>query len=207
MGEVLTPAILFLAGGGGRRLGGADKALLPLAGRPLIAHAMARLALQSSEHLISANGDPSRFAEFGAPVVVDDLPDRPGPLAGLLAGLDWFARERPAVTHVLSLPADTPFPPPDLVAQLDAARRAAGAEIALAASGGWKHHAIALWPVAIRTALREALVGRDERAVSRFAARFQVAAVEWPVFPHDPFFNVNTPEDLAWAEAVALRLS
>ena len=199
--------MLFLAGGEGRRLGGVDKAMLPLAGRPLIAHVMARLASQSSELLISANGDPSRFAQFGRPVVADDPAGRHGPLAGLLAGLDWLARERPAVTHVLSLPADTPFPPPDLVPQLDAARRAADAEIAVAVSGGRVHHAVALWPVAIRTALRSALDEDGERAVSRFAARFPRATVEWPVFPHDPFFNVNTADDLARAEAIALTLS
>lgn len=207
MGEVLTSAVLFLAGGEGRRLGGADKALLPLAGRPLIARAMARLAMQSSEHLISANGDPSRFAAFGCPVVADEPAGRHGPLAGLLAGLDWFARERPTIAHVLSLPADTPFPPPDLIPRLDAARRAADAEIAVAASAGRTHHAVALWPVAIRTALRKALVDDGERAVSRFAARFSCATVEWPAFPHDPFLNINTPDDLARAEAIALTLS
>lgn len=207
MGEVLKPIALLLAGGEARRLGGADKALVPLAGRPLIAHALERIAWQSSEPLINANGDPARFAPFGLPVIPDSLPDRPGPLAGLLAGLDWVARDRPDTTHVLTLPADTPFPPADLVARLDQARREASAAIAVAASGGRMHHAVALWPVTIRAALRSALVDDQERAVSRFAARFSVATAEWPVVPYDPFFNVNTPDDLARAEDIVRSLS
>ena len=211
MGEVLKPIALLLAGGEARRLGGADKALVALAGQPLIAHSIARLAWQSSEPLINANGDPARLASFGLPVVADDFPGRPGPLvgplAGLLAGLDWVARDRPDATHVLTLPADTPFPPPDLVARLDRARRDTGAAIAVAMSGGRMHHAVALWPVTIRAALRSALVDDGERAVSRFAARFSVATVEWPVVPYDPFFNINTPDDLARAETIVRSLS
>lgn len=195
-------AALLLAGGAGRRLGGADKALVPLAGRPLIAHAIGRIGPQAGASVINANGYPARFAAFGLPVVADSLPDRPGPLAGLLAGLDWLARERPDASHVLTLPADTPFPPPDLVARLDAARRDACADIAVAASGGRRYHAVALWPVTLRAALRRALVEEGERAVSRFAARFAVTAVEWPTTPYDPFFNINMPEDLAAAELI-----
>lgn len=205
MGEILTPAALFLAGGEARRLGGADKALIRVAERPLIAYAIERAGPQARDQLISANGDPSRFATFGLPVVADEGPERSGPLAGLLAGLDWFARERPAVTHVLSLPADTPFPPSDLISRLAAALPTV-AGIAVAASAGRNHHAVALWPVAIRTALRAAL-DDGERAVSRFAARFPLASVEWPVHPYDPFFNINTADDLAKAEAIALSLS
>ena len=195
-------AALLLAGGTGSRLGGADKALVPLAGRPLIAHALARLASQSGEPLINANGHPARFAAFGLPVVPDSLPGL-GPLAGLLAGLDWAARERPQARHVLTLPADTPFPPPDLLVRLERRRRETDADIAVAASGGRVHHAVALWPVAIRSALRKALVDEDERAVSRFAARFAVTTVEWPAEPYDPFFNINTFDDLARAETIA----
>ena len=197
---------IILAGGLARRMGGADKALLELGGTPILARLIARLAPQCAALALNANGDPARFAAFGAPVVADDVPGFAGPLAGVLAGMDHFARVAPTAHYVLSVPADTPFVPRDLVARLGAAREKAGAQIAVAASGERDHHAIALWPIALRGALRAALVDEELRKVSGFIARYESVVVDWPTTPYDPFFNVNKPEDLAQAEAVARLL-
>jgi molybdenum cofactor guanylyltransferase len=196
---------LILDGGLARRLGGADKGLVPLAGRPMLAHAIARLRPQCAALAISANGDPARFAGFGLPVLADDPPGFAGPLAGVLTGLEHCARAAPGMTHVATLPADTPFAPFDFVARLHEARRASGATIAVAASGGRRHHVAALWPVALAADLRRLLTEQGLRKVEDFAARFPVALAEWPAAPIDPFFNVNSPEDLARAEALCSR--
>ncbi|TCZ65512.1 molybdenum cofactor guanylyltransferase MobA [Roseicella aquatilis] len=192
---------VILAGGLARRMGGGDKPLRSLAGQPLLEHVLERLRPQVAGIILNANGDPARFAAHGLPVVPDSLPDFPGPLAGVLAGLDWAAAHRPEVTTLLSVPGDTPFLPPDLVARLRAARAAAGTPMACAASGGWPHPPIALWPVALRGALRAALLA-GERTIMRWTARFGCASAEWSTDPIDPFFNVNAPEDLAAAEAL-----
>lgn len=191
----------MLAGGLARRLGGVDKAQVVLAGRPLIAHALARLGPQCRRLAINANGDASRLAVFGAAVLPDSIPGFVGPLAGVLAGLD-FARAE-GFDDVLTLSVDAPFAPRDLAARLRQARLASGADIAVAASGGRRHHVIALWPVRIAAPLRRALVDEDLRKVERFVARWAVAEVAWTTAPSDPFFNVNTPEDLAEAERLA----
>ena len=191
---------LILAGGLSRRMGGGDKGLLPLRGAPMLAHAIARLARQCAALVLNANGDPTRFAGFGLPVVADDPTEFAGPLAGVLAGLEYCAAHAPELTHVASLAADTPFAPSDLVSRLSKA--AAGrAEIAVAASGGRTHHVAALWPVALASDLRRALVIEKVHKVESFMSGYRVAAVEWPVEPIDPFFNVNTPDDLRRAEA------
>ncbi len=135
----------------------------------MIAHAIERLRPQVASLAISANGDPARFAFLGLPVVADDPPDFSGPLAGVLAGLEYCARVEPSLTHVASLPGDAPFAPADFVARLHAARRATGADIAVAASCGRTHHVAALWPVAIAGALRRAVVEDGLRKVERFA--------------------------------------
>lgn len=192
---------VVLAGGLARRMGGGDKPLRRLGGRPLLDHVLARITPQVAGIILNANGDPARFAAYGLPVVADPLPDFPGPLAGVLAGLDWVATHRPEVATLLSVPGDGPFLPADLVARLEAARQAAGVPMACAASGGWTHPPIALWPVALRGALREALLA-GEKKIDRWTARFGCAAADWPTDPVDPFFNANAPEDLAAAEAL-----
>ncbi len=197
---------LVLDGGQARRMGWTDKGLMTLAGRPMIAHAIERLRPQVATLAISANGDPSRFAPFGLPVVADNPPDSSGPLAGVLAGLEFCAHSGLRLTHVATLPGDTPFAPKDFIARLHAARRAANAEIVVAVSHGRIHHVAALWPVAIAGDLRCA-VEEGVRKVETFAARHAVATVEWPAEPLDPFSNVNTPGDLAQAEAVLAALS
>jgi molybdenum cofactor guanylyltransferase len=193
---------LILDGGRGRRMGGADKGLVPLAGRPMLAYAIDRLRPQCAALAISANGDPARFDGFDLPVLPDDPPDFSGPLAGIVAGLDHCARNAPRLAYAASLAADTPFAPGDFVARLHEARQGSGAEIAVAASGGRAHHVAALWPVALADELRRALVDERLSKVESVLRRFRVAIVDWPAARFDPFFNVNTPEDLARAEAL-----
>ena len=192
---------LVLAGGLARRMGGGDKPLRLLDGRSLLDHVLARIAPQVAATVLSANGDPARFIAFGLPVVADPLPDHPGPLAGILAGLDWAAEHRPDLGWVASIPGDCPFIPVDFVARLHAAREALDVPMAAASSGGQSHPPAALWPVALRGELRAALLA-GERKIDRWTARFGCAEAAWPAKPHDPFFNANTPEDLAEAEEI-----
>ena len=192
---------LILNGGLGRRMGGVNKGLVPLAGRPMLTHLIERVRPQCDAIAISANGDPARFQGYGLPVLPDDPPASAGPLAGVLAGLEYCARSG-ELTYVASLPADAPFAPQDFVARLHERRREAGVEITVAASGGRVHHVAALWPVGLAAELRRALVEEGLRKVDSFAQRFSVAVVEWAVEPIDPFFNVNTQKDLARAEAL-----
>ncbi|MHB2168182.1 molybdenum cofactor guanylyltransferase MobA [Alsobacter sp. R-9] len=193
---------VLLAGGLARRMGGGDKPLRDVAGRSMLARAIDRLAPQCAALALNANGDPSRFEAFGLPVVPDSVPGFAGPLAGILAGLD-HASAQPGTTHVVSVAADCPFLPRDLVARFAAACGEDGADIACAASAGQTHPVIGLWPVRLRDDLRRALVDEDLRKIDRFTARYRVATVEWPAEPVDPFFNANTPEDVAEAERLA----
>lgn len=190
---------LVLAGGQARRMGGGDKCLLPLAGRPLLAHILERLAPQVARVAVNANGDPARFAAFGLPVLPDTLPGLPGPLAGVLAGLEWALAEAPALRWMLSVPGDGPFLPADLLARL-AAAVARGAGMAVAASNGRANPVVALWPVAEAPALRRALRDEGLRRAGDWSRRRHVATVDWPAEPLDPLFNANSPEDLAEAE-------
>jgi molybdopterin-guanine dinucleotide biosynthesis protein A len=181
-------------------MGGGDKALVEVAGRTLLEHAVKRLAPQCAALILNANGDPVRFHQAGLPVVPDDVPGFAGPLAGILAALDWVAARRPDLHWVASVATDTPFLPTDLVARLHAARAGAGVPLACASSEGRTHPVNGLWRVDLRHDLRRALVEQGERKIDRWTARHGVAAAEWPVDPADPFFNVNTPDDLAEAE-------
>jgi molybdenum cofactor guanylyltransferase len=200
----MKPAGLILAGGLARRLGGLDKGLIEIGGRPILARLVERLAPQCAALLLNANGDAARFAYFSLPVIADDIVGFAGPLAGVLAGMNYAAARFPSARHVLSVPADTPFIPEDLVARLEAARAGAAAQIAVAASAGRVHHAVALWPLSLAEELRQAL-GAGERRVSGFIARYENVVADWPIEPFDPFFNVNRPEDMAEAEAIARR--
>ena len=190
---------VILAGGLARRMGGGDKPLRPLAGQPLLAHVVARLRPQVAALVVNANGEPARFAGFGLPVVPDGVPDHPGPLAGILAALDHAAAAHPGLDWVVSVPGDSPLIPPDLVARLHAARAAAAVPMACARSGGWSHPPVGLWPVALRGELRAALLA-GERKIDRWTARLGCATADWGDSVPDPFFNANTPEELAEAE-------
>jgi molybdenum cofactor guanylyltransferase len=202
-GETDSVPGVVLAGGLARRMGGGDKPMREIGGRTILARVIARLAPQCACLLLNANGDPLRFASFGLPVVSDGLEHYPGPLAGILAGLDWAAIHRPEAQWVLSAPGDCPFLPRDLVARLRQAMQAEGAELAVAASQGRSNPVIGLWSVASREALRHALVVEGLRKVGDWSARYRVATANWPAEPFDPFFNANTAEDLAAAERFA----
>jgi molybdenum cofactor guanylyltransferase len=187
---------VILAGGEGRRMGGADKALLPFAGRPLIAHVLDRLEPQVDRVLISANGDAARFAGFGCTVVPDARPQ--GPLSGVLSALNAAAAL--GATHVVSSPCDTPFLPGDLVPQLLLASEASSERLALAVTQDGAHPATAIWPVGLAPALAEFLA-TGEAKVTRFTAAHNAARAAFP--DARAFLNLNTPEDLASAEAWA----
>jgi len=203
---MIEPTVgVILAGGLARRLGGGDKAMRMVGGQTVLARLIGRLTPQVTRLILNANEDAARFAEYGLPVVGDDLPDRPGPLAGVLAGLDWAAQSAPDVRWVVTVPGDAPFLPEDLVARLRAAR--GEATLACAASGGRRHPVVTLWPVTLRHDLRRALVDEDLRKVGAYVGRNDPAVVEWPVEGVDPFFNVNTPADLVEADRIAADLN
>jgi molybdopterin-guanine dinucleotide biosynthesis protein A len=194
------PVILVLAGGRATRMGGGDKALRRFGGSTLLDHVLARLAGQGSRIVLNANGDPARFSRFGLPVLPDPVPDHPGPLAGVLAGMEWAQALAPDTADLVTVPTDSPFVPTDLVARLLQGRDAAGAEMACAESDGQAHPVVGLWPVRVAPVLRRALVEEDVRRIDRWTARFAFARVAFATEPFDPFFNVNTPEELAAAE-------
>jgi len=193
---------VLLAGGRSRRMGGGDKPLLTIDGKPLLLHVIERLGPQCEALMLNANGEPDRFFAYALPIVADSVEGFAGPLAGILAGLDWAAHHHKGVPWVLSVAADTPFLPQDLVARLHEARLAAGATFACAASGGRVHPVIGLWPVDIREELRQALTVEGLRRIDLFTARRRLAVAEWPVEPYDPFFNANEPRDLAHGENI-----
>ncbi len=197
---------LILDGGLARRMGGVDKGLIWLGGKRMLGHVIERMRPQCEALALSANGDPARFADFGLAVLADDPQSFAGPLAGLLAGLELAAGYvLPRLTHVATIPADTPFLPLDFIARLHRARRDKGAEVAVASSGGRLHWVAALWPVSIAADLRRALVDDGLRKVQSFSSSFRLAFVDWPSEPIDPFFNINTPEDLTLAEKILER--
>jgi molybdopterin-guanine dinucleotide biosynthesis protein A len=187
---------LLLAGGQSRRMGGGDKTLRVLGGVSLLERVIERLRPQVDALVLNANGDPARFAEFALPVVADSVPDFGGPLAGVLAGLDWAAVHRPDSTFIASVATDAPFLPADLVARLTTARNAAGADLACASSAGRTHPVFGLWPLRLREDLRRAIVDDGIRKVDEWTARHRLVTVPFADRPIDPFFNANRPEDL-----------
>lgn len=197
---------LVLAGGRARRMTGGDKGRIRIGGKTILERVLAALGPQCSQMIVNANGDPGRFAETRLPVVADGLPDFPGPLAGILAGLDWTAAHAPDVEWVVSAPTDCPFLPSDLVERLHLARIEADSRLACASSAQRQHPVVGLWPVSLRSDLRQALLNDGVRKVESWSVRHGVAAATWPVTPVDPFFNVNTPEDVAEANRLAAQL-
>ena len=191
-----APLGVILAGGLATRMGGGDKGLLRIGYRTLLDLVIARLSPQVAGLALNANGDPARFASFGLPVLPDTIRDYPGPLAGVLAGLDWAAGE--GATHIVTAAADTPFFPADLVPRLMLATEEQGKPIALARTENGRHPTFGLWPVALRDDLRRAL-NDGMRKVVLWTDSHGTAMADFPVSGFDPFFNVNTPEDLAEA--------
>ncbi|MEP3347335.1 MAG: molybdenum cofactor guanylyltransferase MobA [Litoreibacter sp.] len=199
------PAGIILAGGQSRRMGGGDKGLLSLGGRTLLARVIDRLEPQVAEVGLNANGDLARFDRIGLPIVADSIAEYPGPLAGVLAGMDWAASR--GHSHIVTAAADTPFFPCDLVPQLMmAAENAPNSPIVLAATpdpkrGMSRHPTFGLWPVDLRDDLRAALTDGVRKVVA-WTDKHGAATAEFPATPFDPFFNVNTPEDMARAEGL-----
>jgi molybdopterin-guanine dinucleotide biosynthesis protein A len=191
---------VLLAGGRSQRMGGGDKCLRPLGGRLILAHVIERVQPQLHKLVLNANGDPARFASFGLTVVPDTIPDFAGPLAGVLAGMDWAVANASDCPWIVTLPADSPFLPRDLVARLVAERDIDQAEMACAMSAGQRYPVVGLWPVRLRDELRRAITQEDMHKVDAWSARYRLAVAEFAVDNVDPFFNANSPEELAEAE-------
>jgi molybdopterin-guanine dinucleotide biosynthesis protein A len=198
----VKPAGVLLAGGVASRMGGGDKSLRTLAGQPILAHVIARIRPQVPTLILNTNGDPARFAEWGLPVAADAIPDYPGPLAGIHAGMCWVQDNYPEVADIVSIPTDTPFLPTDLIERLQAAREADGAEIVVASSGGQAHPVVALWPVRLAAELHRLVTEDGMRRVTDFARLYSVAYADFAVTGIDPFFNVNRPGDLELAQSL-----
>ncbi len=191
---------VLLAGGRAERMGGGAKCLRPLGDRPLLAHVIERARSQVGALVLNINGDEERFREFGLPLAMDVVGGFAGPLAGILTGLEWAAREAPEATLVASFATDSPFIPEDMVARmLDAVERQ-GADLACAVSKGRAHPVFGLWPVRLAEDLRRALVQEGVRKVDGWTSGYSLARVEFGHRPVDPFFNVNRPGDLEEAE-------
>jgi molybdopterin-guanine dinucleotide biosynthesis protein A len=193
---------LILAGGLSRRMGGTQKIFARIGGVSLIDEVILSVrnqcdALAINPYEATAETEAA-FAGLDLPLLADAVPGHAGPLAGVLAGLDYAAQK--GVTHVLSLPCDCPFLPADLAANLRTASLETRDGLACAASGGRIHPVIALWPVRLRDDLRRALLDEGLRKVGQFQQRYDVAAVEWNFRIRDPFFNINTPDDLKRAQ-------
>ncbi|MGE0766436.1 MAG: molybdenum cofactor guanylyltransferase MobA [Hyphomicrobiaceae bacterium] len=192
---------VILAGGLSSRMGGGDKGLLPLGRTSMLGEVVRRLTSQVAGLVLSANGDPSRFADLALPVVPDMAESHAGPLAGILAGMRWAETNTSSATHVLSVPSDVPFLPPDLVRRLVSALEGSGSRLAMARSAGALHPVIGLWPVDLSNDL-EARLGAGARKVRAWAGSYAATVVDFPLLPIgketiDPFFNANTPAELA----------
>jgi molybdopterin-guanine dinucleotide biosynthesis protein A len=191
---------VILAGGLARRMGGGDKGLIALGGKPILVHVIERLRPQVYALIINANGEAERFAAYGLPVVADSIAGSAGPLAGVLAGLDWAAGK--GFDFIATAATDTPFFPRDLVRRFGDDVKAVQAQLAVAASGGQHHPVFGLWSVELREDLRRAVTEEGIRKVEDWTKKYRLTTVAFDDQPYDPFFNVNRPEDLAQAEII-----
>lgn len=196
---------IILAGGRSSRMEGRDKALLRLGSTTLVAHGIDRLAPQVSRLVVSANGDPARFCLGGIEIIADADDSHAGPLAGILAGLRWVANQSPHSQALVSVAVDAPFFPTNLVERLAAATAELPGTVAVAARAGTRHPTFGLWPLAVTEALAHFL-DQGGRKVGAFIETQPHVVIDFPA-PEgfDPFFNINTPADLAEAEAVLSR--
>ena len=197
---------IVLAGGRASRMGGDDKGALRVAGSTILNRVVATMRAQCDHVLINAPAERSLNIE-GCALVPDEIAGQPGPLAGVLAGLDYVAAHYPDAPFVVTVPTDTPFLPVDLVARLQDRAVADRALAVCARSGDNTHHVVTLWSVSLRGDIRRALVEEGIHKVKDVLARHPVAYVTWPVEPVDPFFNVNTPEQLKAADRMAASLA
>ena len=196
----IRSAATLLAGGQARRMGGGDKNLMMLAGKPVLRHVLDRVDFADRPLMINANGDPARYAAFGLPVCADVIDGYAGPLAGILTGLEWVAANHSDCSHMVSLATDAPFLPVNLIALLESAI-GDGAEIAQAMSLHRRHPVFAIWPVAIAGALRDAVIDEGVRKIDDFTARYHCVTVEFAGTP-DPFMNLNRPDDFDLATQI-----
>ena len=196
----IRSAAILLAGGQARRMGGGDKNLMMLAGKPVLRHVLDRVDFADRPLMINANGDPARYAAFGLPVCADVIDGYAGPLAGILTGLEWVAANHSDCSHMVSLATDAPFLPVNLIAVLESAI-GDGAEIAQAMSLHRRHPVFAIWPVAIAGALRDAVIDEGVRKIDDFTARYHCVTVEFAGTP-DPFMNLNRPDDFDLATQI-----
>lgn len=201
----------ILAGGLSRRMGGGDKSLRPLGDGSMLSLVVDRLRPQVRRVLLNANGDPERFSQFGLPVVADEVEGFAGPLAGISAAMTWAATHEPGLSHIVTAASDTPFFPANLVARLVAANDGASETVVMATSGGFRHPVFSLWPVSLRDDLAGWLAGTGTLKVMAWVQRHNLLTVDFPhvetaAGPVDPFFNANTPEDLAMAEDILARI-
>jgi len=197
---------ILLAGGLSRRMGGGDKCLRTLGEQTILARIVGTVSSQLDIVALNANGDPGRFSSYGLPVVPDTVTGNVGPLAGVLAGLEWAAEHYPKCPWVVTVPTDAPFLPEDLVERLVSAVSVEGSDMACAASGGRHHPVCGIWPVRLRDALRDAVIAEEIRKVDRWTGRYSLSTVEFSTSPYDPFFNTNRPEDLSQAEILLSQI-
>ena len=198
---------VLLAGGLARRMGGGDKPMRTLAGKPILEHVIARVQPQVQHLILNANGDPARFKQYGLPVVADVIDGHQGPLAGILTALEWAAENVPEAEHVISFATDAPFLPTDLVARLMAPVEAGLAPLACPITGDRTHPVFGVWPVALRGELRKAMLEEEMRKIDLWTDRIGITHVPFEVEPVDPFFNVNRPENIDEAEQILARQS
>ena len=196
---------VILAGGQSLRMGGGDKCLRHLGGRPILEWVIERVRPQVPDLIINANGDPERFASFHLPVVADVIEGFAGPLAGILTAVEWAATHRPSSRWVASFPSDCPFLPKDLVMRMLRAVEAKNGELACVTSSGRAHPVCGLWRVELAGRLRKGIVEDEIRKIDLWTAQRHVVEVAFASEPLDPFFNVNSPEDLVAAERRAAR--
>jgi len=190
---IIKSAVILLAGGQARRMGGGDKNLMMLAGKPVLQHILDRVDFDNRPLMLNANGDPSRYADFKLLVCADVIDGYAGPLAGILTGLEWIAEHHSDFTHMISLATDAPFLPTDLIANLEASLDI-GVDIVQAMSMSRRHPVFAIWPVALMGALRQAVVDEGLRKIDDFTDRYECVTVEFVGEP-DPFMNLNRPDD------------
>lgn len=208
MSKAIPIVGVLLAGGLSRRMGGGDKNLLQLGGQSILSRSIKRVKPQVGQLILNANGDATRFASYGLPVVEDVIDGYAGPLAGILTGLEWASDHQPDCQWVATFPTDAPFLPTDLVEKLMRAIKTDNTDMACAVSNERTHPPIALWPVRLKNDLRRAMVEEDMRKIDLWTARYKISQVPFENKDIDPFFNINKPENLEQAEQyLAGRLS
>ena len=198
---------VILAGGLARRMGGGDKCFRPLLGRPILDWIIERAGPQITFMIINANGDASRFQDYALPVVADPVEGFQGPLAGILAAMDWAASQLPHIKWIVSFPADAPFVPSDLVGRYRESAAGQGADLACACSAGRTHPVCGLWSTSLAGDLRHALIEEKINKIDLWTARHRLAEVDFEIEPYDPFFNINKSVDLKRAEEIALLVT